>query len=342
MRKWWTSQGWRVTALAAVVGASAATAGIMPEVRADDAWKPEKSVEIVVPQGPGSQLDTIARVMQAVIGEEKLVDVPVVVVNKPGGSQSIAASYILSRPEGDAHSVLDFTPSLMTGHIMGNTDVDYAEATPLACLGTTPYVWAVQQDSPIASGTDLLDRLRKDPASVVFGTSNIGGLGHIQMLSVLKAAGIDISKLKMVGFKGGGAARAALLGGHVDLISTSAENMVGVKQEGKVRLIALNAKARLGEPLADVPTWKEQGLDAHVISAWICFIGPRGLSATQVAYWDRVFQAFSQTDQWVTDSDRRLRQLDYLNSSQTADFLKSEYDAYRQLITDIGLVAPTK
>lgn len=305
-------------------------------------WKPERNVEVIIGAGPGSQLDTIARRMQAIWQEKRLVEVPVTPVNKAGGSQSIATAYLLNQRAGDGHYFEVFYPTLLSSYIIGNHNVDYSRATPLACVGSEYYVWVVKADSPIKSGRDLVDRLRKEPTSLSIGTSNIGGIGHIQMLTVLKAGGVDIRKLKIVGFKGGGEARTALLGGHIDTNSTSGSNMLAPKQSGQVRVIAVNAPKRLGSAYADVPTWKEQGVDAHVISGWTCVVGAEGLSQAQIAYWDRAFGALVKTDEWMKDAERNLRSLEYRNSGETRAFLKTEYEALRNLITGMGLIKPRK
>lgn len=261
-------------------------------------------------------------------------------MNKAGGSQSIATAYLLNQRAGDGHYLEVFYPTLLSSHIIGNHNVDYSRATALACIGSEYYVWVVKADSPITSGGDLLERLRKDPASLSFGTSNIGGIGHIQMLSVLQSGGVDVRKLKIVGFKGGGEARTALLGGHIDSSSTSGSNMLAYKQSGQVRVVAVNAPARLGGAYADVPTWKEQGVDARVLAGWTCVIGTEGLSRAQIAFWDGVFGALVKTDEWIKDAERNLRSLEYRNSSKAQAFLKAEYEALRTFITGMGLVKP--
>lgn len=313
-----------------------------PAAWAQAEWKPDRNVEFIIGATPGSQLDTIVRRAQAIWQEKGLVEAPVTPVNKAGGSQSIATAYLLNQRAGDGHYLEVFYPTLLSSYAIGNHNVDYSRATPLACLGSEYYVWAVRADSLIQSGKDLIARLSSDPGSLSMGTSNIGGIGHIQMLSVLKAGGVNVGKLKMVGFKGGSEARTALLGGHIDTNSTSGSNMLGDKQSGKIRVIAVNAPKRLGGAYADIPTWKELGVDAPVISGWTCVVGAQGLSQAQIAYWDRAFAALVKTDEWKSDAARRLRSLEYKNSSETRAFLKAEYQALQTLVKALGVVKPRK
>src|SRR5687768_9659436 len=72
--------------------------------RAQGAWKPQGPIEISVPSGPGGGTDHTARIMQKILQERQLVDVPVAVTNKPGGGSVIALNY-LRQFNGNAHYV---------------------------------------------------------------------------------------------------------------------------------------------------------------------------------------------------------------------------------------------
>ena len=77
-------------------------------------------------------------------------------------------------------------------------------------------------DGDIKSGRDLMDRLRKDPQAASFGISTaIGGANHTTLMVALRAAGVDLKRVKTVVFAGGAASTTALLGGHVDVINTA-------------------------------------------------------------------------------------------------------------------------
>ena len=70
----------------------------MPARSAAASWKPEKAIEIVAPSGPGGTTDRTARVLARIMTQHKLVDVPVNVVNKPGGNGIIGLTYIDQHP----------------------------------------------------------------------------------------------------------------------------------------------------------------------------------------------------------------------------------------------------
>ena len=82
--------------------------------------------------------------------------------------------------------------------------------------------------------------------------------------TIAKAAGGDAKKLRTVVFQGGGEAITALMGGHIDVNSSAANNVVPHMEAGKLRVLGVAAPKRLGGVLAAAPTWYEQIGRAHV------------------------------------------------------------------------------
>jgi putative tricarboxylic transport membrane protein len=304
-------------------------------VHAQPAWKPEKSVEIIVGTSPGGPQDRMGRMLQKVLQESRLVDVPVSVENKPGGGGAVALAALAQRTGGI--TLMVNAPTLLSNQITGRTTIPYTDFTALAVLGIEYECVAVRADSPLKTGKDLLDRLKKDPAalSVSIGTS-LGNSGHLAFALAMKAAGIDIRKLKTVAFNSAADGTTALLGGHIDLASTPPSAVLPHVQAGKLRVLALTAPTRAHGELANVPTWKELGVNStHEV--WRGVIGPRGMPRAQVAYWDDVLGKLVKTDAWKKDLEQSQIENVYRNSTETVKYLKTEYDEARGILTDLGL-----
>jgi putative tricarboxylic transport membrane protein len=299
------------------------------------AWKPDKAIEIVAPSGPGGTTDRTARVIARILTQNKLVDVPVNVVNKPGGSGIVGLTYIDQHP-GDAHYVIIATTASISNHIMGLIPYNHTRFTPLAMLFDEYLAVNARADSDLKSGRELIDRLRKDPQAVSFGVStSIGGANHTTLMVALRAGGVDLKRLKTVVFNGGAASTTALLGGHVDVINTAPGNMVQHLVSGKLRSLAVSAPKRLGGAFAVVPTWKEQGINA-VSSSWRGLMGPRGLTADQIAFWDRVLSALTKTDEWKKDLQDNYWDDGYMDAKSTRKHLDDEYAEYKAILTELG------
>ncbi|MGZ8202003.1 MAG: Bug family tripartite tricarboxylate transporter substrate binding protein [Burkholderiales bacterium] len=133
-------------------------------------WRPSKSVELIVPTAPGGANDQVARAIQTVVRDQKLVSTPVEVMNKPGGNQSIAVAYLNQHP-ADPHYLLIANPTLIGSHIAGISSFNYTDLTPIALLMSEHTVFSVPADSPIQTVHDFFSRLKADPESLAMAWS---------------------------------------------------------------------------------------------------------------------------------------------------------------------------
>ena len=301
------------------------------------AWKPEKPVEIVVGTTPGGPQDRTGRLIQKILQEQKLVPTPINVVNKPGGGGVVGLTYLNQHP-ADGHYLMVNAVTLFTNHLTGRTALAYTDFTPIAVIGAEYVGVAVLADSPLKSGRDLAERLKKDPAalSVSIGTA-FGNATHISFALAMKAAGVDIRKLKTVVFSSGGEAMTALLGGHVDAMSSAPSTLLQHIKSGKVRMLATVAPQRLTGDFAGIPTWKELGVNV-TFELWRGLAGPKGMSRAQIQFWDDALGRMVRTDEWK----RQLVQFDmedvYRGSAETARYWKAENEEVKGVLTELGLV----
>jgi len=305
---------------------------------AAQAWKPTRNVEIIVGSAPGGGADITGRVMQRLLQEKILPEVPSAVVNRTGGGSSI--SYVaLNQHPGDGHYIALSLQPMVTGAITGTSAVKHTDVTPLAHLFNEYVGFAVRPDSPLKSARDVVERLRKDPTSVSFAVSTaLAGSNHLATVVALKAAGVDIRKLRVVVMKGAGDSITNVLGGHVDVAATSGAALIPhLGAAGKLRAIAISAPRRLTGVYADVPTWSEVvGADAAYAN-WRGVVGPRGLTPAQIAFWDDVLGRLTSHDEWKADLAKRFQDADYRNSAQTKIFLDREHEQFRGILGELGL-----
>lgn len=304
---------------------------------AAQAWRPDKPIEIVVPTTPGGGIDRSARLLQKILQDGGLVSVPVTVVNKPGGGGVVSLVY-LNQHAGDAHFIAINSPNLIANDINGRGSVKYRDVTPLANLFSEYTVVAVRADSPLRTGQDFVDRLRKDPASLAVSTpTTLGSVNHLSFALVAKAAGVDPRKLKAVVLGSGGDAVTALLGGHIDAHTGTPSSVVRMVQADKIRVIGILAPIRIGGPYANTPTWSEQGYKA-VMDTWRGVIGAQGLTSSQIAYWDGILAKAVTTEIWKQALEQNTWEENYLNSAQTRKLFETEYANYRAILSDLGMV----
>jgi putative tricarboxylic transport membrane protein len=316
--------------------ACAAALPLAPSLSHAAQWAPSKPVEFVVGVSPGGGIDRTARTLQKIIQDHRIVEVPVSVLNKPGGGGTIAQAY-LTQHAGDAHYFEITATSLLTNQITGKTAASHRDYTPIALLYDEYLGFAVAADSPIRDGRQLLQMLKTHADALPIGiATSAGNTNHIAAGLVARAAGADVKKLKVVVFGSGGESMTALLGGHVGLIVTPSANLIPHLASGRMRVLAVSAPSRLPGALAVVPTWKEQSVDATVAN-WRPVIGPRGLDASQVGYWENVFSKTVSTPEWKAEIERTGGVAHFMRSAELASFFDAQYAVFRSVLTDLGL-----
>lgn len=308
-----------------------------PARAATPAWKPEKAVEFIVPASPGGGQDRIFRSVQKIIQDSGAVGTPMSMVNKAGGGGNFAYAYLTQFP-GDPHYLAIATATFVTNHLLGVSTLGYNDFTPLCILSGEYIGFAVNADGPIKSGRDLLARLRKSPESVsfAFGTSR-GNSNHIAASKIMRAAGGDLSKLKVVIYKSSIDATTALMGGHVDVVVTPTSTFVPVLATGKIRIIAIAAPQRVPDRFSNVPTWKEEGANVNV-SSFRMLLGAKGLAPAHVAYWDSVLARVAKSEAWKKEVDDNEWDNIYLPSAETRKYLDAQQAQYRAALVDVGLI----
>jgi putative tricarboxylic transport membrane protein len=323
-------RGFKAAILACGIVCLAGTAG------AQTPWKPTRNVEIVVSAAAGGSSDRSARVVQNLLKNNPAFP-SVTVNNRPGGGGTVAWTF-LTQHAGDAHFISTFSSTMLTNQLLGVSKLSHTDFTPLSILLREYPVMVVRAESPITSGKDLMERLRKDPTSVSFAfSSSVGNHNHVIIGLLLKAAGADPRKAKVVVQKSGGEATTAMLGGHIDVMVGAPANVIPHLQAGKARGIGISAPQRQTGGLASVPTFREQGVDA-VFFSWRGFIAPKGLAAPQVQFWDQAFAQLVKGTEWKEDLDENAWAPDFMDSATTRKHLESEFQLLSRIMSDLGLI----
>jgi len=313
----------------------AAIAAATPAAYAQ-AWSPTRNVEIVVGSAPGGSNDKTARTVEKAIVEAKLIPTSLTVVNRPGGGSSIAFNYV-SQKKGDPHTLLIGTTALLTNHIVGTSPLSYMDFTPVASLFNDYVVFAVNVNSPIKTGRDLIAKLKENPQSVSIGfATTLGSHNHIAAGLLAKSVGVNARNLKAIAFKGSAEAITQVLGGHIDMVTTAAGNVASHLAEGRLRVIGVSSEKRFPGAFAQVPTWKEQGANL-VYGGWRSIMAPKDITPAQIAYWEGVLRKVTSTPEWKADLDKNYWSDDFVGSAQFSKDIVKDYNDIKAVLVDIGL-----
>ncbi len=294
---------------------------------------PTKNIEFVAPASPGGGWDATARAMQKVLTDEKLVDKPINVVNKPGGGGEVGWKYL---KEKDAHTLSINSSLVLTNYILGKSKLTYDQFTPIAILATEWEAVAVPKNSSINSAAEAMKKLKANPKSLKIAVApSLGNDDHLSFVEAAKTFGVDVTKLDFLVYQSGGDVVTALLGGHVDLATMSVSEAKEQYQAGNVKILAVSSDQRL-EGLEDIPTWKDEGVDM-IFPHWRGIMGPPNMSKDEIAYWDDKIGKMVKTDAWKKILMNNEWEPFYKNSTDTKQFLSEQNKNYDELITKSGL-----
>ncbi len=300
-------------------------------------WKPSRNVEIVVGSGAGGAADRQGRVVQKYL--QAVPGIPsVTVVNRAGGGGNLAYTFLAQHP-GEGHFIGTMATSLLTNQITGAAQIGYQDLTPLNILIREYVAVWVRNESAIASGKDLIAALRKNPAAVTFAFATArGNQNHIVIGMIARAAGVDPKALKTVVYASGGQGMTAALGGHVDVWVGTAGSAQIHQQNGTIRVLGISSAQRQEGRLAQMPTLREQGVDA-VYYAWRGFAGSKGLSPAQTAFWDQAFARIVQGEEWKKELEDNAWAHGYSGAAETRKHLDAEYELLRKMLVELGVAA---
>lgn len=299
-------------------------------------WEPSKNVEIVVYAAPGGSNDKTARAIEKAVSSKKLINSTMTVVNKTGGGGNIQLNY-MTQHAGDAHYLMITTPTLLANHITGSSTQNHKDFSPVASMVNDFSVFAVNADSALKTGKDVIDKLKANPRSLSIGFAGaLGGHNHVAAGLLMKGIGGEAKALKVIAFKGSSEALTALMGGHIDMVVTAAGNVSSHMAAGKLRAVGVASSQRLSGDFSKVPTWKEQGVDV-VWGNWRAVMGPKGMTPAQLTRWEGVLRQVVQGPDWQTDLEKNFWANDFTVGEAFRKDLDKDYAAMKAVLVEIGL-----
>lgn len=300
-------------------------------------WRPDRNVEVIVGTAPGSNQDRTARRMQKVWQDNKLIPVPQLIVNKAGAGGELGWVYFANF-QAEGHVLSMTSPSMLSNQLMGKSKLSLSDVTPLALLIREYETFSVKGDHSIKTLQDLAERLKKDPGSVSFGFGvTIGNAQHVTGALYGKALGVDARKMKMVVFNASAEAMTAVMGGHVDVLITTASGIEAGVKSGQLRVLAVAAPQRLTGTYANTPTFRETGTNL-VFSNWNGVVGTKGMTRAQIAYWDGIFTKTAGDAEWKKAMAEMQQDSTYLGSSAMKSYMENEREQYRGSLQELGLL----
>ncbi len=275
---------------------------------------------IVAPAAPGGGWDQTARAMQRALEADGLVR-SVQVENVPGAAGTIGLARFVNDTRRTEPALL-VTGLVMIGALAftGSTQT-LGETAPVAALTGEFEVIVVHAASPLRNTRDLIDRFRRDPASVSWGGGSAGGTDHILAGLIASATGVDPAAVNYVAFSGGGEVLAAVLGGQVTAAISGYSEFAPHIASGRLRALAVSAPSR--QPGVDAPPLSEAGL-AIALANWRGVVAPRHLGDGAKAQLVEVVTRMARGPTWQRTLRERGWSDQFLPAGEFHRFIESE------------------
>ncbi len=289
---------------------------------------------IMAPAAPGGGWDSTARSMQEVLLAEGISG-SVQVQNVPGAGGTVGLAQFASTAAGDPTQLI-VGGYVMVGAILTNASpVSLADVTPIARLTGEAVGIAVPAASPIQTIGELVEMMKADPGAVSWAGGSAGGVDHITVGLLAKAAGVDPTKINYVAFSGGGEALAAILGNQVTVGISGVGEFLPQVQAGTMRMLAVSTADKWAG--TDAPTLMESGYDVNVQN-WRMVAAAPGLSAEQKAAVTADIDKLVNSAGWKAVLETKVWANTYLSGAEFDAQLAKEIVATTAVLKDIGLV----
>ena len=245
--------------------------------RAEPPAYPDRTIEIVVSYSPGGSTDLVARSiaqkMQDRFGQ------PVVVLNKPGASGSIGATYAAhAAPDGYTLFEAFTSEMVVVPELAKNAKYSIDDFDPIAVTGIVPVVLIGSKNIAANTLKDLIEELRQAPGKYTYGGGN-GSPSHIMGAWLNRLYGL---KTTHVPYRGGAQAVTDVIGGHIDMFYAGVAAAKAAIDSGTVKAFAVTGNAR-SAALPNVPTFKEAGVSDFDLASWDVLLAPKGTPPDIVA-----------------------------------------------------------
>ena len=294
---------------------------------------PSRPITLVVGFAPGGGTDTVARVMQGPLGTR--LGQQVIVDNKPGAGGNIATDMAAkSAPDGHLLHLANVGSLTVAPHLVSNLPYDpMRDLAPVSIAVIFPNLVVIHPTVTANTLQEFIKLAKDNPGKYTYGSSGIGGAGHLAGELLKMMAKVD---LVHVPFKGGGPAMQAMLGGQIDSYMATPVAAGPHVKAGKVKALATTGPKR--DPfMADVPTVAESGYPGYEATNWYAYLAPAKTPKDVLERLNReIVKALGSAEVKDLFAKQGLEAAPS-TPEQLAEFMKRESDTWGKVVKQAGI-----
>ncbi|AWB33009.1 Bug family tripartite tricarboxylate transporter substrate binding protein [Orrella marina] len=295
---------------------------------------PTQPVRIIVPYSPGGGTDTLARLFAQKLGQQW--NSPVIVENLPGANTNIGSTQA-AQAAADGYTLLVGTPAnVFNPALYKEMPYDFkSDFEAVALLGNVPNVLLIHPSVPANNLAEFVAYAKANPGKLNYASAGIGSPQHFSSELFKLAAGVDIVH---VPYKGGGPATNDLIGGHVDMMISSAVLALPHVQGGKVRALAVASPTQLATA-PDIPTAAQAGVEGFEASTWFGLMAPRGTSKEIIEKINTGVVSAMSDPEVNAKLDALGTEPNNMTPEQFQNFVDTEFTMWSRVVKEAGITA---
>ncbi len=303
-----------------------------PAAAAAGNW-PSRTVRIVVPFGPGGSADLVARLLGQRMTES--LGQPVIVENRPGAGAMLGNELVAkSAPDGYTLTMGTLGPFAVNQSLFRKVPFDsQRDFAPITLTGASSHVLVVHPSMPVKSLADLVALAKQRPGQLTFASSGIGNATHLTGELFKSMAGVDVVH---VPYKGGGAAVADLIGGHVAYSFASMPSALPHVRAGRLRALAV-APAQRVATAPELPTVAESGLPGFASEDWQGVLAPAKTPQDIVARLNGEIHKVLGAPELREKLENQGFQVRLSTPQQFSDLIRSESAKWAKIVKDANI-----
>jgi tripartite-type tricarboxylate transporter receptor subunit TctC len=323
----------RVVAKALAAGALILFAGLMALLSAPAGAGdyPDRAIQLVVPAGPGSSTDTIARpLMQAAAA---MLGQPIVILNRTGASGMIGISYVTrSEPDGYTIAAVSNAPLTMAPHVAA-ANYRPSDYRVVAMITQAAGVFCVRPDFPAGNAQAFLDELRSNPDKYTYGSDGVGGFVQFAAARIFAPTGI---RQRMIPYQGADQTVTAFMSGAIDIYAGGMTTIVPFVADGKAKCL-LTTTARRFSALPDVESLTDVGMPQAETRLWRAVVGPRDIPQDRFDKLRDVLVKAAATPEFKALAEKRGEEFWDIGADEANKYLQNEYLQMERLAKELHL-----
>ena len=292
---------------------------------------PNKPITIVVPFGPGSGSDIIARIVGARLSQS--VGQSAVIENKPGANGAIAAAQVArAAPDGYTLFLGTNTPMSAAPSLVKNINYDPVKDFVALCrVGSFTQMLLVNPELPIKSISELIAYAKANPGKLSFASGNASSVLAGETLK--RWAGIDMVH---VPYRSAPPAVQDVLGGRVSMLFTDLSTGLPHHKTGALRGLATTRLQR-SALLPELPTLDESGVKGFDMDSWAALFAPAGTPKDIVAKLNTEFRKIIDTPEVKAQIAATGFEAFSSSTEELEEFVKAQLVKWTRMIKDAGI-----